>query len=236
MDGLGDIGSKIGGMFGGGAPGGSNPLPAAPVDPGDAGPWAMTGGGTSPAPTPVESTGAVRGGFLPKDQGPFNPFSLIGPAAAGIGSIIGLAKGKGGSTDKAIKQLGQSTQPLQNVSNQQLQAYSSGQLTPTQQASVDRFKQEQRAKWQQYLASAGIPQSSAMADIEAKISTDAQVYADKLLQQDFNNAYAGIGLSSGNLANVARMQALQDEQQRQEWAAFMKSLGQLGTDVGPIKN
>jgi hypothetical protein len=124
--------------------------------------------------------------------------------------------------------------PMQGAAKQALGAYTSGQLTAPQQAKVDEFKKQQLAKWRQYLANAGIPESSAMADIEAKVDMDATAYAEQLLQQDFQNAYAGMGLTTSNLQRIAQMQAVEDANQRKQWEEFAKTLGQLGTDLGPL--
>ena len=168
----------------------------------------------------------------PQGGGGFELGKMIPAAVGGIGGLVNMFRKD--PTDQAIKKMEKATGPMQAAGNQALQAYTSGTLTPTQQAKVDTFKKQQYAKWQQYLASAGIPESSAMADISAKIETDAQVYADSLLQQDFNNAFQATGLTTTNLTNVARQQALQDAEQRKAWEDFMRELGAIGGDVGDI--
>jgi hypothetical protein len=150
------------------------------------------------------------------------------PGAAGL---IGYARGQGGATDKAIGELHGVTGPMQGAGNQALNAYTSGKLTPAQQAAVDQYRKQAMAKWQQYMANAGIPVSSAQADIENKVNMDTMAYANQLLQQDFQNAYAATGMTATNLTNVARMQALQDQEQRAQWAEFMKELGKIGGDI-----
>ena len=163
--------------------------------------------------------------------GGFDISKLIPALIPAAGGLIGMFKGQGGATDKAISAMNKSTGPIQAAGNQALAGYTSGKLTPTQQAKVDEFKKQNLAKWRQYLANAGIPEGSAMADIEAKVNQDAQAYADTLLQQDFNNAYQATGLASTNLGRVAQMQALQDAEQRKQWEAFMQALGGLGTAI-----
>ena len=153
--------------------------------------------------------------------------SLI-PVASGL---IGMFRGQGGATDKALKAQGKSTQPMAAAGNEALQAYRTGTLTPSQQASLDQYRKQANAKWQQYFANAGIPVSSAQADIENKVNLDTEAYKNQLLQQDFQNAFAATGMSTTNLTNLARQQALQDEAQRKQWEDFMAQLGKIGGDV-----
>lgn len=163
------------------------------------------------------------------DTGGFSIGKMIPAAVGGIGGLVNMFRKD--PTDAALKKMEKATGPMQAAGNQALGAYTSGTLTPTQQAKVDEFKKQNLAKWRQYLASAGIPESSAMADIESKVNMDAQAYADTLLQQDFTNAYAATGLTTTNLTNVARQQALQDAEQRKAWEDFMRELGAIGGDV-----
>jgi hypothetical protein len=212
---------------------GNIPAVAAETNPGD---WSayIPPGSTVSTPAGGVAPGAV--GSLPGPGGSagggFSIGKMIPAAVGGIGGIVNMFRKD--PTDAALKKLEKSTGPMQAAGNQALGAYTSGNLTPTQQAKVDQFKQQNLAKWRQYLASAGIPESSAMADIEAKVNQDAQVYADSLLQQDFTNAYAATGLTTTNLTNVARQQALQDAEQRKQWEDFMKELGAIGGDVADM--
>lgn len=155
---------------------------------------------------------------LPQSQAPW----LTGPGIpsgggggiGGINDILGLVgKGtgllstimalKGAFTQSPYEKLGEN---MISASNKALKAYTSGKLTTTQQAAVDQFKRQEMARWQQYLASAGIPASSAMVDIQNKIEMDAQVYANQLLEQDFKNALAA--MQAGGQVDAASQQAL----------------------------
>ena len=235
FDGLGDVFSSLGGLFGGGGlgPGGAivdnygppmtNPSAGGPVfDPGP------EGGGTGTIPGSSRTDGGIPtvygGGGV--DWTKIIPAAI--PAATGL---IGMFTGQGNATDKAISAMNKSTRPLQKAGNQALGAYTSGTLTGPQQAKVDAFKQANLAKWRQYLANAGIPEGSAMADIEAKVNQDAAVYAEQQLQQDYKNALDATQLTSTNLGRVAQMQALQDAEQRKQWQQFMQAMGQLGTQI-----
>lgn len=179
---------------------------------------------TMPPGTYGGTPGAAGGGG-------FNPWKILPAAITGGSGLIGYLRGQGGATDKALKEMHQATAPMQAAGNQALAAYTSGTLTGPQQAKVDLFRKQALAKWRQYFANAGIPESSAMADVEAKVDMDTQAYAEQLLQQDFNNAFQATGLTTTNLTNIARQQALQDAEQRKQWEEFMRAMGQLGSDV-----
>jgi len=170
----------------------------------------------------------------PQQQGGFDISKILPAAIGGIGNIIGLARGQGSATDKALKAQGKATQGIAAAGNQALQGYTSGQTTPSQQAALDQWEQQQLAKWRQYLASAGIPEGSAMADITAKVAQDKLVKAQQFMQQDFENAYKAAGLNTTNLSNLAQKQAIQDAEQRKAWADFMQQLAKIGGDIGPI--
>lgn len=242
FDGLGDVFSSLGGLFGGGGSGPSNV---------GSGEWTSTGapnwnftppiGGGGPVFDPGPEgggTGTIPGfprtdGGIPTvyGGGGFDWTKVIPALVPAAGGIIGMLRGQGGSTDAAINAMNKSTKGLQKAGNQALAAYTSGNLTGPQQAKVDAFKQANLAKWRQYLTNAGIPEGSAMADIEAKVNQDATAYAEQLLQQDFQNAYASTGLVSSNLGRVAQMQAMQDAAQRKQWEDFMKAIGGLSTQI-----
>lgn len=157
--------------------------------------------------------------------------NLLPSLLGGAGGLIGMFTGQGGATDKALKKQSQATGPLQAAGNEALEAYRTGKLTPPQQASVDQYRKAAMAKWRQYFANAGIPVSSSEADINNKVEMDTMAYANQLLQQDFNNAYQATGMSTNNLTNLARQQALEDAQQRNQWQEFMKQITKIGGDV-----
>ena len=72
---------------------------------------------------------------------------------------------------------------------------------------------------------------TAQADINKQVELAGADYDNKVYQQNFQNAFAATGMTTSNLTNIARQQALQDQEQRQQWAEFMKELGKIGGDV-----
>lgn len=162
------------------------------------------------APGNVFSIPKPGGGMMPDEPGGggFNPAMLIKalPALAGGGmNLVNMFRSS--PTEKLISSGQQQMRGISKAAGQagkgQLNQYMQGRLSDPQQAAVERFKQQQRAYWNQYFAKAGIPVSSAMAEIEGKIEQDAQVYANQLLQQNFQNSMTSLGLANNSLAQQA---------------------------------
>ena len=189
--------------------------------------------GTNPAgPSPLPANAGTPDNpfvFLPSNQpagGGFDIASvlpMVGAAPMAINAIRGLFQGPS-SGEQALPGMAGVSGPLRKAGAQQLKQYESGNLSPTQQAAVDRMKQEELAKWRQYLASAGIPESSAMADIENKVTQDAQVYANQLLQQNYTNALQSLGLAQSSLGQQATINFAQDAQNAEYWKNFGEAL------------
>jgi hypothetical protein len=222
------------GMFSGGGGGGGADLPAIGSPPADilgqvvsdpaSGVSVDTGPGTGI--TGVTTTPGGGGGG-------FNP-AMIGKVGSGLMGLKNMFTTS--PTEKALEQ----SQKLQMqqakltgaAGKEAMQAYQTGKLTPNQQAMVDQFKKQNLAKWRQYLASAGIPESSAMADIEAKVNQDAAVYAQNLLQQDFKNATESLGLSGNTLASSSWLNLQQEKMMAESQAAAMQAIGELFGAMG----
>lgn len=211
---------------------------------GSAVPPGITGGLAPPAdPSTVASVvgdpATTFGTFQPDPNvtpaggGGFNPAMLGKLAGAGMGLYNMFTTSP---TEKALEQ-GQKLQ-MQNAKlagasgKQQLQQYTAGQLSPAQQAAVDRFKKENLAKWRQTLATMGIPESSAMADIEADVNMKTAAYAQTLLQQNYKNSMDALGLSGNTLAQAATNNLAIDKEIAASDAEIMQQIGQLFGAMG----
>lgn len=188
--------------------------------------------GTTFDPTGIMNTGGGAGA-----GGSASPFAFLGDAAKAGGGIMGLVNMfRTSPTEKALEK-GQKL-AMQNASaasgagNQQLQQYTQGQLSPAQQAAVDQFKKESLAKYRQYFANAGIPESTAMMDAEAKVNQDASQYAQQLLQQNYANSMQALGLANNTLAQQAYANLAQEKEIADSQAAAMQAIGQLAGLLG----
>lgn len=144
--------------------------------------------------------------------GGFDPSTIVKalPAIIGGGNQL-VNMFRSSPTEKLIESGQQQMRGISKATGKagkgQLNQYIQGRLSEPQQAAVERFKQQQRAYWNQYFAKAGIPVSSAMAEIEGKIEQDAQVYANQLLQQNFENSMKSLGLSNNSLVSQSYINA-----------------------------
>lgn len=225
--GAGDIRSTLGGLFGSsGGPFTSQSGSGAGIDPfgGGIGAGAIPAGGAGVTTPPVAGQGA--GGF-------------------GLGSIPALIGGgmslynmfNTSPTEKYLQQaqkLGMgNAQAASQAGKTQLQQYQQGKLSPSQTAAADRYEQQELAKWRQYLASAGIPESSAMADITNKVHQDRLVYEQQLLQQNYNNSMQALGLGGNQLAQQSALNLKMEEEIAKSQADAMAAIGQLFGQLFP---
>src|SRR5215831_8994774 len=150
-------------FFSGGGDGGDADFAKAPATaqpaPFDLGDW-QTGASNPGAPSGgmLQPFGGGKGTFDtggdggPGGAGGFDWQKYLPALVSGGAGLIGYLRGQGGETDKAIKELHGTTGPMQSAGNQALNAYTSGNLTPAQQAAVDQYRKQAMAKWQQYMA------------------------------------------------------------------------------------
>lgn len=173
----------------------------------------------------MPASGAGGGGFNPAMLG------KLGGAGMGLMNMFRTSPTEA-ALEKAQKLQMSNASAASASGKQQLNQYTQGQLSPAQQASVDQFKKQQLAKWRQYLATAGIPESSAMADIEAKVNQDAAAYAQQLLQQNYNNSMTALGLSGNTLAQAAQANLAQEKEIAASQAAAMEAIGEIFGAMG----
>lgn len=135
--------------------------------------------------------------------------SPVGALGAGLlGHLKGLAPPTAGK--QADQLTGESQQNLQ-MANQLLSAAQSGKLAAPQQALVNQYKQEENAKWNQYLAQAGLGQSSSAVQASALVDQQSLALAQQFLQQDFQQGLALLGTSDQETMASAAM-ILQNDQ------------------------
>lgn len=133
----------------------------------------------------------------------------------------------GEQTLAQISQLaGEAAQPY-------LKAYETGTLTPAQKASVDLSVQGEKNQWNQFLASRGMGQSSALTQAMNLATQNGYDLTQKYLADDFKNAMALLGIASGNLSSLSALSLAGDK----ATADALTSAGQdLGTVLGSINS
>jgi hypothetical protein len=168
--------------------------------------------------------------FAPPDQG-FDWMKLLPAAIPAATGLAGYFMNQGGAADKALKNQAAATQPLQTAGNQQLQQFQAGNVGPNAEAQLELYRKQRTAQLEQQAANSGIPVGSMESDFKATVDREVMAMRNQMLQQEWSNAQGSTQIAASNLTNLARQQMLADAQQRQEWAEFMKQMGQLGGDI-----
>lgn len=181
---------------------------------------------------------ATGGATFPGGGMPMADMIKLAMAGMGAGqSIYGMFNRS--PTEKLIEQqqkLGaQNAKMASQAGQQQLQQYQSGQLTPSQTAAADQREKQQLAQWRQYLARAGIPESSAMADITNKVHQDRLVFENQQLQQNYANSIQALGLGGNQLANQTLLNLKMNKDIADAQADVMKKIGEMAGILFPGK-
>jgi hypothetical protein len=106
---------------------------------------------------------------------------------------------------------------------------SQGKLTDPQQATVDRMKDTQNARWAQYMSSLGIPVSSSMVQAQNLVDTQATELANKLINESFEQGLKALSLG-GTDANVLLQSAMKSKSE------MAKTIQDMMAEVGRVLN
>lgn len=229
------------GMFGGGAG-----APAADLPPIGAPAADISGQIFLPPGGSVETS---PGGVAPTEIGsiPAADASAGGPAG-GAGNLLKMIPAAGGlamslknmfttSPTEAALEKGQKLQmrnatAASRAGKTQLSQYQQGLLSPSQQASIDQFRNAELAKWRQYFASAGIPEGTGMLMAENDVAIKTDAYKNQLLQNNMENSVKLLGLGGNTLAQAANANIQQEQMIAQSQAAAMKAIAELFGAMG----
>lgn len=215
-DAIGSTGSGLAGQFAAGV--GGAPSLAAPAV-GDLASAAPAAGG---AAAPSNSLLGTLGNAAAKAALP----------AAGIAYDIAKGPAKLPSASQALQPRGAATGPLLQLEQSAAQEASTGQLTPSQQASVLQYVQESQNALIQQLANAGVTNvknDSRYIQGMQQIQQQALALQNQYITQAINTATSAGGAASGNIATVANQQIQQDAAYQD---ALAKAFGALGESIG----
>ncbi len=201
-----DLFSSLGAMFGGG---------------GD------SGGGIEASPNTPQA-GTV---FAPT-EGKGGGGDLLTSLILGVGGPL-ISKLMGGGNDSmmngALSNLQKSSNVGTNTGLKLIRRAGAGKLTDPQQAQVDSMKAEQNARWGQYLASLGIPVSTAMVQGQNEVDLKAQKLASDLINQSFDQGIKALGLGgTASTQLIANAMA-----QKQDLA---KTIQDVAKQIGMVLN
>jgi hypothetical protein len=158
-----------------------------------------------------------------------NPLAsiLLGVGAPLISKLMGAKEDK--QIDKATKNQTTIANTGTSIGEQLLKRAAAGQLTDPQQAQVDAMKREQNARNQQYLASLGIPVSTAQTEMSNQVDQNAVKMANDLINQSFQQ-----GIQALNLGGPANQQIIQNAMKQREDIA--KTIGDVAGEIGHVMN
>lgn len=111
------------------------------------------------------------------------------------------------------------------VSRQLINQYQSGQISSSQQASIDQLTQGSKNQINQYFASIGQSDSTAHAQALAAIDKEAVAMKQQMLDTALNQGLNAIGVASGPLNTIANYQLGQDQRLQQAFGNFAGAIG-----------
>jgi hypothetical protein len=182
----------------------------------------FSGGGNAPAP--VAQTG---GGFAPQQNQPGGG-DLLSSILLGVGAPL-LSRLLPDPGAKAQKNLGTVSNEGTNIGKALMDRAAAGKLTDPQQAQVDAMKKEQNARNAQYLASLGIPVSTANVQMQGNVDANAVKMANDLINQSFQQGVSALGLGGNASAALIRAAA----EQKKDLA---NTIGEVAKGIGMIMN
>jgi hypothetical protein len=201
-----------------------------PVDPNSA---AVTGQIAGQAPVPAYPTGpgaTDSSSFLSqalKTLGIYDPTSGLGrnalPAAATLGSLA-MRPYEISQQKKMQQELANLGKPAQDVSNQVLSQYQSGQIPAAQEQDIKSWEDQSIANIKGFYARAGLGDSSMEQDQIASIKEQGVAMRDKARQNLLQSGLSAAQVGQGPLASSITMRAGQDQQ-------FMQSLMQMASTL-----
>ena len=120
---------------------------------------------------------------------------------------------------------------LSQVAQAAMQQYNTGALNAADQYALQQWKDQQTAQLNDYMARAGISDSSSHAQMLNDINTQALAQAEKMRQQYLANALSASGTSGqigANLTNaMATIQASGDQQAAQALQNMLIAMGSI---------
>lgn len=178
---------------------------------------ASNGGSTVNKALTALKSGGTSAASLAKEYGPIASLGL---------SALGQMRG-----NSAQKQLNAIAAPAAAEEKNLLDQFNKGQLSAADQAGIAQWAAKQKAAAQQYLAKAGLSNSSMAQDMMSHIDQQA----DQMRQQGLNNMLTN-GLKAAGVANPTQVAAInaglkEDAATQAALANFIKTLGSMNTSA-----
>jgi hypothetical protein len=188
----------------------------------------FSGGGSSNAP---QQQGQSSNIFAPGPGGPSGQpggGDLLSSLLLGVGAPL-LSRLIPDPGAKAQKNLGTVSNEGTNIGKALMDRAAAGKLTDPQQAQVDAMKKEQNARNAQYLASLGIPVSTANVQMQGNVDANAVKMANDLINQSFQQGISALGLG-GQASNALITQAAAQKKD------LSNTIGEVAKQIGAVMN
>lgn len=152
---------------------------------------------------------------------------ILGVGPMVLSRIMGAGDQK--NIDQSMKALKGNMGSATKAGQMMVDRASAGKLTDAQQASVDKMKSEQNARMQQRFAELGIPVSTMQSQAANQVDTNAQEFANKLINESMSQGLQALGLGSQTAQSLlaSAMQSKRD---------LANTIGEVAKQIGMVWN
>lgn len=186
----------------------------------------LGGGGGDPAGGAVGGTPPITGEGGPGTGGGDMMSSILPLLIGGGGALASIL---GGGPPKKATQAENRARDISAQGEEMVKRAAAGQLTAPQQATVDKYKAEETAKWRQYMAQLGIPVSSSEVQGQGVVDAQAQKMANDMINQSFTQGMEALRLGS----TVAQQQITQALSAQKDMS---KTIWDVAGEIGRVLN
>jgi len=190
---------------------------------------AVAAGGAAPSTT-QQAIDALSKGAGSAWSGVKSALPVVNNGLAAAAIIKNMQQGS-----QAQKQYQAIAKPTQDVSNQLLNQFKSGQVTGADAFAIQDWQQKQTASLDQYYAKAGLSNSSMHEQAKQQVAQQAEQMRQQAVQNLLKNGLSAAGISNPTLVQGVNAGLQQDQQAQQNMQAFIKMLAQMNTPDNSTK-
>ena len=180
----------------------------------------------------TDAAAAAKPGILSQITDALGLSNMSGTTKVGLG-MMGMntytqmqAKKQASAFAQQMASLGA---PLTAASNQLLQQYESGQLSPNDEHTINKFIQDNKAQVNSYYSQAGLGNSSMAQQALQAVDTQAAAMKDQIRQNMLSSASQLAAQGNAPVIAGIQQQVSEDQALQQSQANMLASLAQLAT-------
>jgi len=170
----------------------------------------------------------MLGSFVAKPEQGSSPWWL--PILTGGGGMLAsklIGAGDQKNINKMNKNLKSASNSATGAGNTMVNRAAAGQLTDPQKAAVDKLKAEENATMQQRFAQMGIPMSTMQAQASNQVETNAEAFAQKLIQESFDQGLKALQVGTGASSTLLTSAMKNKSDMAQAIQEMMKETGRV---------